>query len=211
MFMLSPTNVFMFLLSLSDSLMSPTNACFVSTLFLRLQLVMTMIFGWKEVGTILRVVWKCATRDSGEQCVVTPGIWEMQWLSADSLITPHNVRKPLPEHVLWCCLCVCSVYWRMNYILLFIISTQLLDTSPPQVNLGTLFIARSRATERAEGAREEAFMRANRAKNFKTNKVFMFWFNVLIRVKESPLFPPFLGRPGQKLSWSLARFDTCSI
>ena len=142
-FMLSPTNVLMFLLSLSDALMSLTNAGFVSSLFL--QLAMTMIFSWKEVGTILRVEWRCASRESGGLCVMTPGLWEMQWLSADSLVSPHNVRKPLPEHVLWCC-CVFALYtpiWRMNYIPLFTILTQILDTSPPQVNLGALFTAGS--------------------------------------------------------------------
>ena len=70
--MLSPTNVLVFLLSLSDALMSLTNAGFVSSLFL--QLAMTMIFGWKEEEIILRVEWRCASRGSGGQCVITPGI-----------------------------------------------------------------------------------------------------------------------------------------
>ena len=33
---------------------------------------------------IWKVEWRCATRDSGEQCVMTSGISEMQLLSADN-------------------------------------------------------------------------------------------------------------------------------
>ena len=31
-----------------------------------------------------RVEWRCASKDGGEQCVMTPGISEMQELCADS-------------------------------------------------------------------------------------------------------------------------------
>ena len=40
-----------------------------------------------------RVEWRCACRDSGGQCVMTSGIPEMQRLSADSLVSPQNVRN----------------------------------------------------------------------------------------------------------------------
>ena len=59
--------------------------------YLQLELVTTLIFGWSEEGTIWRVKWRCATRESGGQCVMTPGISEMQWLSVDSLVSPQNV------------------------------------------------------------------------------------------------------------------------
>ena len=39
----------------------------------------------------LRVELRCALIDSGGECVVTPGISEMQWLSADSLVSLWNV------------------------------------------------------------------------------------------------------------------------
>ena len=43
------------------------------------------------------VEWRCATRDSGEQCAMTPGIGfgipMMQKLSADSLVLSLNVRQ----------------------------------------------------------------------------------------------------------------------
>ena len=39
----------------------------------------------------LRVELRCATRNSGGQCVMTSGILEMQWLSADSLVSLRNV------------------------------------------------------------------------------------------------------------------------
>ena len=58
---------------------------------LYLQLATVLIFGWWEEGTILRVEWRCASRDSGELCVITPGISEMQWLSADNLVLLQNV------------------------------------------------------------------------------------------------------------------------
>ena len=38
-----------------------------------------------------RVEWRCATRDSGGQCVMIPGITVMQWWSADSLVSPQSV------------------------------------------------------------------------------------------------------------------------
>ena len=58
---------------------------------LYLQLATVLIFGWWEEGTILRVEWRCASRDSGGQCVMTTGIPVMQWLPADSLVSPQNV------------------------------------------------------------------------------------------------------------------------
>ena len=39
------------------------------------------------------VEWRCASRNSGGQCVMTPGISEMQWLLADNLVLPQTVRK----------------------------------------------------------------------------------------------------------------------
>ena len=38
-----------------------------------------------------RVEWRCASRTSGGGYVKTSGIPEMQWLSADSLVSPQNV------------------------------------------------------------------------------------------------------------------------
>ena len=67
-------------------------------IYLQLLLVTTLIFGWWEEGTIqnLMVEWRCASRDSGGACVMmTPGIPEMQWLSADSLVLRHSVRNSL--------------------------------------------------------------------------------------------------------------------
>ena len=58
---------------------------------LYLQLAMTPIFGWQEVGMNWRVELRYAPRDSGEQCVMTPGTLEMQVLPADSLVSPQNV------------------------------------------------------------------------------------------------------------------------
>ena len=40
----------------------------------------------------MRVEWRCACRDSGGQCAVTPGIPEMQLLPADSLVSTQRVR-----------------------------------------------------------------------------------------------------------------------
>ena len=37
---------------------------------------------------ILKVVWRCATGDTGGQCVMITGISEMQVLPADSSILP---------------------------------------------------------------------------------------------------------------------------
>ena len=51
---------------------------------LQLEFATTLIFGWWEDVVIWRVEWKCATGDSGEQCVMTSGISEMQLLSADN-------------------------------------------------------------------------------------------------------------------------------
>jgi len=45
---------------------------------------MILIFGWWEVGMSWRVEWRYASRDSGEQFVMTPGISETQVLYADS-------------------------------------------------------------------------------------------------------------------------------
>ena len=41
---------------------------------------MTLIFGWWKEGTIqnLKVEWRCASTDSGGECVMTPGITVMQ-------------------------------------------------------------------------------------------------------------------------------------
>ena len=58
---------------------------------LYLQLATILIFGWWKEGTILRVELRCASKDSGGQCVMMTGIPEMQWLSADSLVSPQNV------------------------------------------------------------------------------------------------------------------------
>ena len=58
---------------------------------LHLQVATALIFGWWEEGTILRVELRCASSDSGGQCVMTTGISEMQWLPADSLVSPQNV------------------------------------------------------------------------------------------------------------------------
>ena len=44
-------------------------------------------------GTIQRVEWRCASRDSGGECAVIPGIPAMQWSSVDSLVLPQNVRE----------------------------------------------------------------------------------------------------------------------
>ena len=66
---------------------------------MQLQLVTTLIFDWWEEGAILRVEWRYACRDSGEQCVVTPGIPEMQSLLADSLVLTQRVRD-YTEHPL---------------------------------------------------------------------------------------------------------------
>ena len=38
-----------------------------------------------------RVELRCASRDSGGLCVMTSGVPEMQWLPADSLVSPQNV------------------------------------------------------------------------------------------------------------------------
>ena len=41
-----------------------------------------------------KVEWRCASKDSGEQCVITsPGISLMQWLPADSFVSPQNVMS----------------------------------------------------------------------------------------------------------------------
>jgi len=57
-----------------------------------LQLAMIPIFGWWEVGMSWRVEWRCASGDSGEQCVMTPGILQMQVLYADSSVWLRIVR-----------------------------------------------------------------------------------------------------------------------
>ena len=68
-----------------------------------MELAKTLIFGWLEERTIWRVEWRCASRDSGGQCVVSPGIGEMRVLPADNLVSPQNVSYPLLENVLcWC-------------------------------------------------------------------------------------------------------------
>ena len=41
----------------------------------------------------LRVEWRCATRDSGKHCVIPLGVPMMQKSSADSLVSPQNVRQ----------------------------------------------------------------------------------------------------------------------
>ena len=51
-------------------------------------------------GTIQRVEWRCASRDSGGECAVIPGIPVMQWLSVDSLVLPQNVRDILNVSIL---------------------------------------------------------------------------------------------------------------
>ena len=83
---------------------------FTATLvaYLQFQFATTLIFGWKEERTVWRVEWRCASRESGEQCVITIGILEMQWLSADSLVTPQNVRG----------------YWKHSSVLLLLLLTQ---------------------------------------------------------------------------------------
>ena len=58
---------------------------------LHLQFATILIFGWWEEGTILRVELRCASRDSGGQCVMMTGTTVMQWLPADSLVSPQNV------------------------------------------------------------------------------------------------------------------------
>ena len=67
---------------------------FIATLvaYPQFQFATTLIFSWKEERTNWKVVWRCASKDSGGQCVIMTGILEMQWLSADSLISPQNVR-----------------------------------------------------------------------------------------------------------------------
>ena len=52
---------------------------------------MTLVFGWKEEETNLRVEWRCASRDSGGQCVKTPGTSEMQQLPAHNLVSSQSV------------------------------------------------------------------------------------------------------------------------
>jgi len=47
---------------------------------------MILIFGWWEVEMSWRVDWRCASMDGGEQCVITPGILQMQVLFADSSV-----------------------------------------------------------------------------------------------------------------------------
>ena len=46
-----------------------------------------------------RVEWRCATEEIEELCVaVTPGISEMQWLSAASLVSTLRVREQVVHH-----------------------------------------------------------------------------------------------------------------
>ena len=71
---------------------NPLVKYFVSV-YLYFQVATTLIFGWWEEGTILRVEWRCASRDSGGQCVMMTGIPEMQLLCADSLVSPQNVNR----------------------------------------------------------------------------------------------------------------------
>ena len=63
-----------------------------------------MTFSWLEEGTVWRVEWRCATRDSGGQCAMTSGISEMQWLSADNLVSLQNVRHT--SVTAWACVIV---------------------------------------------------------------------------------------------------------
>ena len=74
---------------------NPLVKYFVSV-YLYLQLATTLIFGWWEEGTVWKVEWRCASEDSGGQCVMMTGIIEMQQLSADSLVSPQNVNYKHP-------------------------------------------------------------------------------------------------------------------
>ena len=80
-------------------------AYFTSHVFFysQFQFVTPLIFDWKEVGIIWRVEWRCASRDSGGQCVMTTGIPVMQWLPVDSSDSLQNVNHKLSLQMMTIC------------------------------------------------------------------------------------------------------------
>ena len=49
--------------------------------------------GWKEVGPVLRVVWKFASMENGGLCVMTHGRMTIPVWSVDNLVSHEMVRK----------------------------------------------------------------------------------------------------------------------
>ena len=49
------------------------------------------LFAWQEAVVPMRGGWRCVLVESGGQCVMTPGMTQIQWLYANSLDTARSV------------------------------------------------------------------------------------------------------------------------
>ena len=51
--------------------------------------------GWKEAELVLRVVWKFASMENGEPCVMTRGMMTIPVWSVDNLVSQEMVCESL--------------------------------------------------------------------------------------------------------------------